>query len=69
MAQACYPSSWEREAGGYRMPRHPQLHREFEGSLGYTRLLSITHKVLAKKKKKKNREREGGGAKTLKPRT
>jgi hypothetical protein len=61
MAQACYPSSWEREAGGYRMPRHPQLHREFEASLGYTRLLSITHKVLAKKKKKKSQTDLGGG--------
>ena len=33
----CKPSTWEVEAGGSEVRGHPQLHSEFEASLGYIR--------------------------------
>jgi hypothetical protein len=33
----CEPSTWEVEAGGSEVRGYPQLHSEFEASLGYIR--------------------------------
>lgn len=34
----CHPCTWEAEAGGSETQGHPQLHCEFEASLGYMTL-------------------------------
>lgn len=39
----CNPSIWEVEAKGPQFQCYPQLHGEWEASLGYTRLGGSTH--------------------------
>lgn len=44
--QACWPCTWEVEAGGAEVREYPKLHSQFEPNL--------IHEALSKKQKKRN---------------